>query len=158
LPYIKINYHANIYENFNIINLGIRNKGCIFAAMSKNVYVRKMKVNSDLDKINKIVTIFSIIKNGNLGVMHIRPRCVEVLSYYMVFGFNDDTKKLLYSIGITKPNLDQINSELTKSGYLIRDERNFTHRHFNAELLKIKEYFMDETNREKMFFIKLDEQ
>jgi len=126
--------------------------------MNKPVYINKMKVNSDLDKIDRIISIFSIIKNGNLGVTHIRKRCSEVLSYYILFGYGAETRKLIQnSLSITKENLHAINSELTGLGYLVKDSNNFHNKHISEELLRIKEYFLEDAVKDKLFLIQVIE-
>lgn len=116
-----------------------------------------MKVNSDLDKINKIVTIFSIIKNGNLGYSHIRPRCVEVVSYYVLFGYNKETRSMITATGLSKENLHQINAELTKLGYLIKDSKNYHNKFISPELQKIRDYFLDDKIKDKMLMVSVIE-
>lgn len=127
----------------------------ICSIMSKPIYLNKMKIESDLDKINKVVSIFSIIKNGNLGYCHIRPRCVQVISYYILFGYSRETRELIQSLGIKLKNLNQINSELTKKGYLVKDDKNFHNKHLSNELKKIKDYFMNTEIKNKLFLIEL---
>lgn len=114
-----------------------------------------MKYKSDLDKINRIVSIYSILVNGNLDYNHIRPRCVEILSYYILYGYKTSTKEKIWETGITKKNLNQINSELTKKGYLITDKGNLHNKHLSPELMKIKEYFLDENNKKQMYVIQV---
>lgn len=123
--------------------------------MPTPLYVNKMKIQSDLDKISKVVSIFAIIKNGNLGECHIRPRCVQVISYYILFGYNKDTRDLIKSTGIKPTNLNQINSELTKKGYLVKDPMNYHNKHLSTELKKIQDYFLNSDIKNKMFVIEL---
>lgn len=127
----------------------------IFAIMKNPVYANRIHSTSDLDKVNRIVSIFSIIKNGNLGYTHIRPRCVEVLSYYILFGYSKSTKNLIHETGITDKNLNQINSELQKKGYLIKDRGNLHNRHLAEELVTIRKYFMDEDIKKKLYVIEV---
>lgn len=115
-----------------------------------------MLIESDLDKISKIVKIFSIVKNGNLGATHIRPRCVDVLSYYVLFGYGKDVQELIkQSLKISEENLAQIRSELTKLGYLTKDDKNFNNKHLSEELMRIKDYFLDTGIKNKLFLIEL---
>lgn len=135
-----------------------KNSLYICISMSRQVYLNKMKVDSDFDKISKIVSIFSIIKNGNLGEMHIRQRCVEVISYYVLFGYSSETRALITeSLKISKKNLNQINSELTLKGYLVKDSRNYHTKHLSQELQRIKDYFLSRDVKDKMYMINLVE-
>lgn len=116
-----------------------------------------MKVSDDLDKMNRVLSIYSIVVNGNLDAKHLRPKCVQILSYYMLFGYDDDVKRMLRNTGISVGNLNQINSELTKGGFLIKDEMNFHNRRLSKDLQMLKDYFFDEENKNKIYAIVLDE-
>jgi len=124
-----------------------------------------MQITSDLDKINRIVSIFAIIKNNNhalanksdLNKLHLRPKAVEVISYYILFGVSSSTKDLMQDAGFSRANIHQINSELRKLGYLIKDNKNYHNDFLSPELQRIKDYFLDKTTKEKLFAIKIVE-
>jgi len=120
-----------------------------------NVYGYNLKFKDDLDLLNKILSIYAAIVNLNEGNNHLRPKLVQVISFYILFGYSVDTKNtIMESLNITKKNLNQINSELTRKNYLLRDAFNFRTKHLSKELKEVKSYFLT-GNHSKIFLIKL---
>ena len=58
-----------------------------------------------------------------------------------MYQFTKET--IINTLGITKPNLNQINSELTKKGYLRIDQRSYRKKNLSPAMLQIKDYFLN---------------
>ena len=118
-----------------------------------------MKVENDIDKLTKVLSVFSMIKNGNLAKIdqrvHLRPQCMRVLAYYMLFGYSTETKELLHATEFSVANVHQINTELRKLGYLHKDSKNYHNGHLSDELLRIRDYFMSDDAEKKLFVIEI---
>ena len=109
----------------------------------KDVYGIKISYKDDLDLIKKVLTIFASLTNLNKEENYLRPRLIEVLSFYILMDFNKETKNMIIeSLDINNTNLNQINSELGRKGYLIRDSRNMRNYHLSDDLKMLKEYFI----------------
>jgi len=122
------------------------------------IYCNKLKAENDIDKLTKVLSIFSMIKNFNVGKtdkrVHLRAQVVRVLAYYMLFGYSTETKELLEAAGFSKANVHMINSELRSLGYLLKDPKNFHNGFLSDEILRIRDYFMQQG---KLFVIEIVE-
>lgn len=111
--------------------------------MSVNVYGIPITYKDKLDLLKKVLRIYASVININTNKNYLRPRLVDVLAFYILFGYTKDTKKLiLESLKMDIKNLNQINSELTKKKFLIRDANNFTKKHISKELEGLNDYFI----------------
>lgn len=122
--------------------------------MSVNVYGIPIKYKDKLDLLKKVLRIYASVININAKKNYLRPRLVDVLAFYILFGYNKKTKELiLQSLKMDIKNLNQINSELTKKKFLIRDSNNYTKKHISKELEELNNYFILEDTK-KIFLIK----
>lgn len=118
------------------------------------VYGCSVSYVDKLDMTSKVLNVYACVVNINKGENHLRPRLVQVLAFYLLMSYCNETKQLIQeSLGITLKNLNQINSELTKKGYLLRDSRNHRRRHLSKELEIIKNYFVDSNEKTKKIFL-----
>jgi hypothetical protein len=103
--------------------------------------------------LKKFITLYSVGQNLEKGENYLRPRLVEVLTYYVLKGYSDETKTLvLDSIPDMKiTNLNQINSELQKKGYLIKDTYQSHLRHVTKPLIDLKKYLDSSSNGVPLF-------
>lgn len=110
---------------------------------SPQIYGYEVSFKDKLDLLRKVLNIHATLTNLNKEKNHLRPKLVDVLSFYILMGYSKETKEMiLESMGITVKNLNQINSELTKKGYLVRDTMNFRIKHLSNELKMLKGYFL----------------
>lgn len=125
---------------------------------SPNVYGFNVSYKDNLDLLRKVLILNATSTNINKGKNYLRPKLVDVLSFYILYDYSKDTKDLIMdSIGITSKNLNQINSELTRKQYLIRDKYNSRIKYLSEELKSLKKYFLEEETS-KLFLIKFNEQ
>lgn len=88
--------------------------------------------------------MYALMINLKVGKIYLRPKLVEILAFYILKGYSDETKNLiLKTLNITRQNLNQINAELTRKGYLRIDQRSYRKKYLSPAMLQIKEYFMD---------------
>lgn len=105
-----------------------------------NIYGYPVKFESRLDLMKKAVAIFATLERIRTGEVKIRRKLEEVLSFYALNGYNLETKKMITeTMSISADNLTQINSELTKNGYLIRDKNNFRKKYLHPDILRLKD-------------------
>lgn len=121
-----------------------------------NVYGKRLNFSDKLDLIKKVLQIYAIITDINVKNKFLRPKLIDVLSFYILWGYNIETKDLvLKSLKISEENLNQINYELTKKGFLVRDIYNLRVKNLSEETKKLSNYFLsNELN--KIFLIKFD--
>jgi hypothetical protein len=69
---------------------------------------------SDLDKIEKILTIYSIVKE-----IKFRDFEKDVLKYYLVYGYNKETQEMIMEdLGKSDVNIRVTDTWLRKNGFL----------------------------------------
>ena len=107
------------------------------------IYGYTLEFGSRLDLMKKAVTIFAALEALKAGEVKIREKLIDVLTFYSLNGYNRDTKKMIMeTLQISSDNLTQINAELTKSGYLIRDSNNFRKKTLHPDLESLKNLFI----------------
>lgn len=110
--------------------------------MDNPVYGFGIEYVDDLDLMQKAVTIYTTLVNVKSGDKYLRPMLANVLSYYLLHGYSNDTKQLvLDTLDIKKDNLNQINCELQKKGYLERDSGNYRKKNLSSRLDGFKDFF-----------------
>lgn len=129
---------------------------------NQQLYIMSIPFRNDLSLLKDVLTLYSTIENINMSnsedsptgdfstkktSMYLRPRLVEVLLHYVNSGYSNETKKKIKRIlNIDTKNLNQINSELTKKGYLVRYGINDRNRELNTNLKVLRDYFLESSN------------
>lgn len=109
-----------------------------------NVYINNVAYRSKQDTCLTALKVYDLLESRKKEIPPSRKGILNVLAYYAIYGYNKPTKKLVRdSLGIKAKNLDQINSELTRKGYLVKDEYNYTNKHLSIEIEKISNYCKD---------------
>lgn len=105
-----------------------------------SIYGYKLKVEDRLDLMKKAVAIFATLERVRTGEVKIRRKLESVLAFYALNGYNPETKKMIVeTLNISADNLTQINAELTRNGYLIRDKNNFRKKYLHPDVLLLKD-------------------
>jgi hypothetical protein len=112
-----------------------------------------VEFDNEFDLVHKFLRIYlmSLECKFDSDKFHIRNKLVEVLTFYVLKGFSDSTKKLIMgsvSPEITYHNLNQINSELTRKNLLLRSsggDNNWknTYRELSPTLVKLRDYILN---------------
>lgn len=120
------------------------------------VYNLKIKHSNSYELVNYFLSVYAALE-GNKN-HKLRPKLVEILSYYVLYGYNDDTKKLIVNIipNMTLLNLNQINSELQRKGYLLKGVYKDSSRELNSTLKTIKKYI--ELPNKKMMVVSFEDE
>lgn len=124
------------------------------------IYGYTIEFGSRLDLMKKAVTIFAAAESLRYGEVKIRRRLIDVLAFYTLNGYNRKTKDMiLETLNIANDNLTQINSELTKSGYLVTDKNNLRKKSLHPDLERLKDIFISDSplSCKRAFIIKFDE-
>lgn len=109
------------------------------------IYGYTLDFKSRLDLMQKAVSIFATLEALKAGQVKIRKKLVEVLTFYALNGYSRETKTMITeTLRIKDDNLTQINAELTKSGYLIRDRNNFRKKTLHPDLETLKNIFISD--------------
>lgn len=125
--------------------------------MSINVYGYPVDYSDELDLLRKVLKVHAVVTNIDKDENFLRPMLVKVLSFYILWGYSKETKEIIMdSLEITQKNLNQINSELTKKKYLVRDTHNFRKKYLSKELTMLKNYFL-EGDYKKVFLVRFKE-
>lgn len=107
--------------------------------LEQYIFGYPVKFDSRLDLMKKAVAIFATLERVRTGEVKIRRKLEEVLSFYALNGYSPETKRMIIeTMGISSDNLTQINAELTKNGYLIRDNNNFRKKYLHPDILRLK--------------------
>ena len=76
--------------------------------------INGISYKSDLDKIEKILTIYSIVKD-----IKFRDFEKDVLKYYLVYGYNKETQEMIMEdLGKSDVNIRVTDTWLRKNGFL----------------------------------------
>lgn len=123
--------------------------------MSKTqVFAYNLKFNNDWLLIRALLKIYSITLNIKKESVYLRPKLVDVLAYYILLGYSDETKEIiLKSLKIKRTNLNQINAELTKKKFLKVDPYNLRKKYISKDLESLRDYFLDSEKEKKLFLI-----
>lgn len=106
---------------------------------------------NEMDEILRCIKLYVILKD----IKKLTGRKLEVLSYYLKFGYSKQTKKnIIRGIKITDSNLNNINHELRNMGVISSVGYNQSTNEVNKELLKFKQFIVD--NKKKYVLIKID--
>ena len=104
------------------------------------IYAYPVKTESRLDLMRKAVAIFATLERVRTGKVRIRKKLEDVLAFYALNGYNPEAKQMItQTLGISSDNLTQINAELTRNGYLIRDKNNFRKKYLHPDILRLKD-------------------
>lgn len=125
------------------------------------MYGYPLTTTSRLDLMRKAVTIFSTLESLKAGKVKIRKKLIDVLTFYALNGYNRTTKKMIVeTLKISSDNLTQINSELTRSGYLIKDENNLRKKSLHPDLERLKNTFINDSpiSCKRAIIIRFDDQ
>lgn len=105
-----------------------------------SIYAYPVKTDSRLDLMKKAVAIFATLERVRTGKVKIRRKLEQVLAFYALQGYNTEAKQMItQTLGISSDNLTQINAELTRNGYLIRDKNNFRKKYLHPDILRLKD-------------------
>lgn len=119
---------------------------------AEKLYFNTLVYKDDIDLVDKIVSLYSIIKTKDQK-KRILPFEKEVLIYYIIFGFTKEAKEEIKRE--KKKNENQINttnSNLRKKGYLFKDDRNMTKGYVAKDLMNLVNAFKEDP--EKFYTIK----
>lgn len=100
--------------------------------------------DSDLEVIEALVTLYCqrCVMRGEIQRLP-RAKLINMLSMYLRYGYNTETKKKLKAI-FNEPDMTNLNSwnrELRVQGFLIKDIRNENLSYLNEDLMQIKKYY-----------------
>lgn len=105
-----------------------------------SIYAYPVTTDSRLDLMKKAVAIFATLERVRTGKVKIRKKLEQVLAFYALKGYNTEAKQMItQTLGISSDNLTQINAELTRNGYLIRDKNNFRKKYLHPDILRLKD-------------------
>lgn len=103
-------------------------------------YIIEANRRGDTKEIIRCIQLYTLLT----GVVGISGQKLQVLAYYLKFGYNKDTKNLLAeSMKISMSNLNVVNCALRKVGMLIPVEYSQSENTINEKLLEFKNYLVD---------------
>lgn len=119
--------------------------------MKPKIFGKLYNYQSSLEFIQKILDVY-VVLNDNKNKLLQREK--EALSYYIMYGYSQETVKDIettLSKEVDGNYVRVINNALRKKQYLIKDERNKNKNYLSPDMLKIKEYYVE--NKGAMFMI-----
>lgn len=105
-----------------------------------------LSYSDKLDICRKIMSIYALVINMQQRSKNnfLNQRAADVLAFYMTMGYSKETKNVIVeALDTNIKNINQINAELTKKMFLIRDPYNAQKRSLSPELQKLKQFFLD---------------
>lgn len=106
---------------------------------------------SDIEEVVRCIKMYVILKD----IKKLTGRKLEVLSYYLMYGFSKKTKKdIIKQLKITDSNLNNINCELRKMGVIKSIGYNQSINEVSKDLIEFKKFLIE--GKGKYILIKVD--
>jgi len=123
--------------------------------MSSKVFGVTINCDNDLELVTTMVRLYADSINLRHNELTLRPKTTKLLAFYVKFGYSKDTKqKAAASLETSAQNINVMNLELTKSGFLITSDRNHHQKYLNDELKALAAY-VDAEATDKLFVFKV---
>lgn len=128
---------------------------CIFVTVK--LYSIDIKFKDSIDLLQKVLTLYSAGVHLNRNNENLRPRLIQILAFYVLKGYSSETKDLILDSipELKKSNLNQINSDLLKLGYLEKGRYKNDERTLSKPLLELKQYLEKDSNGKPFIIFKL---
>lgn len=163
--YHKILNDIDIKKTVKIIDSGSKETNIEVMSCLKDYDVRflenvkiqyfNLSFNDKLDICRKIMSIYALIVNLHHKTTFLKQRTADVLAFYMAMGYSQNTKEyILEALETNSKNLNQINSELTKKMFLLRDPHNSQKRTLSVELQQLRDFFLNDESESVSFNIR----
>lgn len=109
---------------------------------SPQIYSLSMEYKDELDKLKKLVELFSFQRKVKGEVSNIlRSKLVILLALYLKDGFSRETKeKATEILGVATPSINSMNLELRQGNYLLKDKYNTRLNHLHPDLILLRDY------------------
>lgn len=119
--------------------------------MAKIPYL-EITFQNEFDLIEKLLKIYDMSKPVVLDAkgkeIKLRKFQMDVLKYYMRYGYSKETKNIIEKdTGKKLNNIVQIDHGLKEAGYLLDLENNFRMKKLNPQLENIRNSFIEKRNR-----------
>lgn len=125
---------------------------------AQKLYGYHSNFTDKFELIKKVLTLNSVIKSINGRETRLRPALINILAFYCLYGYSEDTKKIILdTLDMNRKHLNQINSQLTKQGYLVKDTKRYNNRTLSPEMIELINYFFDENNKNKVLMVRFNE-
>lgn len=121
--------------------------------MAKSTFYKlEIKRMSDLEDVIRFITIYVSLKGDD--EVRLSQRRIQTLAYYILYGYSKKTKDTIKKdLDIENSNLNNLNSQLRKMGYIVSEKYNTHNNSVNKELLNFVNYMV--LNKGKYFLVKL---
>lgn len=114
---------------------------------NKPIFFQYCEFKNEVDLVDKILSIYSIIKKGN----NLRKFERDILNFYIRKGISDDTKEAIKALGTKANNLTQANYYLRKKGYIVKDSKNHNKNKLSKDLENIRQSII--VNRKRVLAV-----
>lgn len=106
-----------------------------------------------IDLIKKMLVVYNAIADLKKWPS-VCPRHMDIVSYYLCYGYSDNTKRLFSeNFGKSSNAVSVMDSELKSRGLLVDKGGNYKTRDLSDRLNAIRSYFASGTENEKYFRI-----
>lgn len=110
--------------------------------MKGEIFRCKITCENEIEVLSTMVQLYTASVTVRRDKSPLRKKLASLLAYYMKYGYNKESKDLAAnSMGVKTTNLNVMNHELTKLGYLIPSTKNFNNKYLHPELEKLSEYY-----------------
>jgi hypothetical protein len=119
------------------------------------IYNIDIPYNNNYELVKSFLNMYTEAMSDIDDNLRLRPKLIEVLSYYMMYGYSDETKELIVSTmdSMNMLNLNQINSELQRKKYLYKDKYKDSLRHLSEPLEGLRQYLNNKDIVNKVLLI-----
>lgn len=100
--------------------------------------IKNIPYKSDLDKIEKVLNVYSIIKG-----IQFREFEKVILKYYLVYGYSKETKRIIQEdLGKKEGNIRVVDTSLREKGFLNKGTSNLRKSRLSDDMEQIREEFI----------------
>lgn len=120
--------------------------------MKGEIFRCKITCENEIEVLSAMVQLYAASVTVRRDKKPLRKKLASLLAYYMKYGYSKDSKEIAASsMGVKTTNLNVMNHELTRLGYLIPSTKNFNNKNLHPELEKLSDYY--KKGQEESFYL-----
>ena len=124
--------------------------------MANNIMKIDILCKNEIKLLRYLVELYAISIEFKFNRPKLRKKLTELLTYYVKYGYNKETKDIAAeSLSISMENINVMNAELTKLGFLVTDYKNKHNKTLNKDLIALRDYARGVEDN-KLFFFAFD--
>ena len=123
--------------------------------MDNQTYIARIACDNEIEVLTALVQLYATSVMLRKGDKKLRNKLTTLLAYYIKYDYNKKTKEMAAeSLDTSLYNINVMNAELTKMGFLVTSKTNFHDKSLNTELAGLKSFF-ESGGKDKLFLFQI---